>query len=184
MKKTSSNHAKISKTALLGITAAAALAVSFFEHALTAALPLPPGVKPGLANVVVMFVCFTMGLPSALILAALKSGFIFLISGAASGFISLCGGLLSVVSMSVCRKIFKDRLSYIGISVVSAVMHNFGQLVASSITVGSALYLAYAPVLLISGILFGCVTGMILNAVLPALLHTFFINFQNTDSED
>lgn len=184
MKKTSSNHAKISKTALLGITAAAALAVSFLEHALTAALPLPPGVKPGLSNIIVMFVCFTMGLPSALVLAAIKSGFILLISGAASGFISLAGGVFSVAAMSLCRRLAGKKLSYIGISVISAVMHNLGQLVASSLTVGSPLYLAYAPVLLVSGIVFGSVTGTILNAVMPALLHTVFNIFQNTDSED
>ena len=158
------------RTAFLGITAAAVLAVSFFEHTLTAALPLPPGVKPGLSNIIVMFVCFTMGLPCALITAAIKSGFVFLVSGAVSGFISLCGGILSVASMSLCKKLLKKRLSYIGISVISAVMLNMGQLAASSLTVGSALYLSYAPILLISGVFFGIVTGLILNSVMPALI--------------
>ena len=184
MKHSSSRHEKISRTALLGITAAAAPAVSFLEHALTAALPLPPGVKPGFSNVIVMFVCFSMGLPSALLIAALKSGFIFLISGASAGFISLFGGVFSVLSMHLCVKFFKNKLSYTGISVASAVMHNAGQLIASSLIVGSALYLAYAPVLLITGIIFGCVTGMILHAVMPALLKITNIIFHNIDSED
>lgn len=180
----STQHKKISRTALLGVTAATALAAAFFEHTLTAALPLPPGVKPGLSNVVVMFVCFTLGLPSAITLAVLKSGFTALVSGISGGFISLCGGVLSVLSMGLCRKIAKDRLSFIGISVISAVFHNAGQLVAASALVGSPLYLAYAPVLLISGIVFGSVTGIILNTVMPALLKMFIIPHKNKESEE
>lgn len=174
----------IIRTAFLGIFAAAALAVSFAERSLTAVLLLPPGIKPGLSNIIVMFVCFTAGLPSALLLAAIKSGFTALVSGALSGFISLCGGLLSVVAMWGCKKIGKDKLSYTGISVVSAVMHNAGQLVASSLAVGSALYLSYAPVLIISGILFGCVTGLILRSVMPALIRISENFVNNKDSED
>ena len=180
----STRHDKLSKIAFLGITAAAALAVSFTEHALTAALPLPPGIKPGLSNVIVMFVCFTMGLPSAMIIAAIKSGFVLLMSGAASGFISLCGGLLSAAAMRLTQKLCRGRLSYTGISVISSVCHNAGQLIASSLTAGSALYLSYAPVLLLSGILFGAVTGMILNSVMPALLKLSNNTFYHKDSED
>ncbi len=179
-----SRHIRISRVALLGVTAAAALAVSFFEHTLTAALPLPPGVKPGLSNIIVMFVCYTLGLPSAMLICAVKSGFICLVSGVSGGFISLCGGLLSTAAMRLCKGLSEKKLSYAGISVISAVMHNAGQLVASSALVGSALYLSYAPVLLISGILFGSVTGIILNTVMPALRNSSIISNSHKDSEE
>ena len=180
MKKEKSPDKTVQRLTLTGICAAAALAVSFFEHILTAALPLPPGVKPGLSNIVVMFVCFSLGLPSALAVAAIKSGFICLMSGALSGFISFCGGALSVLTMRLCFRAFKNRLSYMGISILSAAAHNAGQLAASSLSVGSSLYLAYAPVLLASGIIFGSVTGIILNTVMPALLRTPFYKEVNT----
>ncbi len=179
-----SRHIKTTRIALLGVTSAAALAISFFEHTLTAALPLPPGVKPGLSNIIVMFVCFTLGLPSAMLICAVKSGFVCLISGVSAGFISVCGGVLSVIAMKACRKIFGEKMSFMGISLISAVMHNTGQLAASSLLVGSALYLSYAPVLLISGIIFGSVTGIILNTVMPALENISIVSNSNRDSEE
>ena len=48
--------------------------------------------------------------------------------------------------------------------------HNLGQLAAASLLVGSALYLNWLPVLLLSGVGFGLLTGVILNAVMPALV--------------
>lgn len=172
------DHKKLTTMTLTAILAAAALAVSFLERAVTAFLPLPPGIKPGLSNIVVMFVCSSLGLPYALAVALIKSGFVLLVSGTTAGFISLAGGLLSVLTMFALLKLNKkERFSFTGISVLSAVAHNAGQLAASSLTVGSALYLSYAPVLLVTGVLFGLITGTILNAVMPALINKGFTNF-------
>ena len=158
------------KTALTGMLAAATLALAYVERLLTATLPLPPGVRPGLSNVAVMFTCIALGLPFALGIVVIKAGFVFLLSGAYAGVISLSGGILSVLGVYVLTRPFCKRLSYTGVSVASAVLHNAGQLAAASAIVGSGLYLWLAPVLLVSGVAFGCVTGLLLNAVLPALL--------------
>ena len=165
-----SNLSPAQKTALTGLLAAVMLTLSYIERLLCAALPLPPGVRPGLSNVAVMFACVALGLPFALGMIAVKAGFVLLISGAYAGIISLSGGVLSVLCFYLLSRIGKNRLSYTGVSVAGAVMHNAGQLLAASLLVGSALYLWMAPVLLVSGVAFGCVTGMLLNAVLPALL--------------
>lgn len=168
-------HKRLVRLTLTAVLAAAALALSFLERTLTAGLPFPPGIKPGLSNVIVMFACSALGLPFALGIAAVKSGFAFLISGAAAGFISLAGGIFSVVMMFVLLKLNKkNRMSYAGISVLSAVTHNAGQLAAASLIAGSALYLSYAPVLLVSGIIFGLITGVILNSVMPAVIKKGF----------
>lgn len=169
-------HKKLTKLTFTAMLAAAALAVSFLERTLTAFLPLPPGIKPGLSNIVVMFACAVLGLPGALGIAVIKSGFVFLVSGAAAGFISLAGGILSTAAMYLLMKIKSRHLSLTGISVCSAVMHNAGQLAASSLMVGSALYLSYAPVLLLTGTFFGFITGIILNAVMPAI-NKLYTNF-------
>ena len=155
------------KAAVAGLMAALTLALSFVERMLCAALPLPPGVRPGLSNVAVMFSCIALGLPFALAIILIKAGFVMLVSGVYAGIISVSGGVLSVALLA---RFARKKLSFTGISVVSAVLHNFGQLTAASLLVGSALYLWMAPVLLISGVVFGAVTGMLLNAVLPALL--------------
>ena len=156
-------------TALL---AAAALAMSFFERLLTAGLPLPPGVKPGFANIAVLFACAAVGLPCALFIVILKAGFAFLTAGGVAALLSLCGGLLSALTMFALLKLKRNRMTYAGVSVCGAVMHNIGQLAAASLLVGSALYLSWLPVLLVSGAVFGAVTGVILNAVMPALVNT------------
>lgn len=167
------DHKKITKLTFTGVLAAAALAVSFIERTLTGLLPLPPGIKPGLSNIIVMFACSSVGLPAALGIAAAKAGLAFFVSGAVSGFISLSGGILSVLTTFVLNKFRGEKLGFTGISVASAVMHNAGQLIASSLAVGSALYLSYAPVLLLSGIAFGFITGVILNAVMPEINKVF-----------
>ncbi|MBQ6863145.1 MAG: Gx transporter family protein [Clostridia bacterium] len=161
---------RITRTvALTGIFGAVALTLSFFEKFMLAALPLPPGVKPGLSNIAVLFTLSSFGLPYAMGIVAIKSFFSLLISGPTAALLSLCGGICSCFAMFLLLKIKKNGLSYTGISVVSAVLHNIGQLAAASAVTGTSLFRAYLPVLLISGIIFGAVTGILLNAVLPAL---------------
>ena len=61
------------RVALLGVLFALAAVLSLFEGALAGAMGLPPGVKPGLANTVVMFALLFLGLPPAACLAVLKA---------------------------------------------------------------------------------------------------------------
>lgn len=157
------------KTAFAGILSAQALAVSFIEKLITAALPLPPGIKPGLSNIVTMFAVSALGLPYGLAVVALKAAFAFLISGAVAAFLSLLGGLLSVFAMFFLLKKRGRTLSYTGISVICAVLHNMGQLTGASIIVDNPLYVSYAPLLLLSGVVFGIVTGVILKVMMPVL---------------
>lgn len=84
------------RAALLGVLFALAAVLSLFEGALAPALGLPPGVKPGLANTVVMFALLFLGLPQAACLAVLKALLALLARGAVAGALSLCGGLFSV----------------------------------------------------------------------------------------
>ncbi len=163
------NLTKTKRLALTGILAAAALALSFAEKFLIAALPLPMGVKPGFSNIIVMFTCGSLGLLPALAIAAVKAFFSALLSGWISGLISFCGGILSVLTMYTAIRLTKGRLSYTGISVLSSCMHNMGQLTAASAISGTFLFTGYAPVLIVSGVIFGAVTGTVMNIILPHL---------------
>ena len=116
-----------------------------------------------------MFACFSVSPLSAVCVGLVKSGFAAITGGLVSGFISLCGGLVSIAGQIILMKFAKKTLSYTGIAVISALLHNFGQLAAASLTVGSLLYLYYAPVLIISAVAGGLVTGIILTAVMPSL---------------
>ena len=160
---------KVRLTALTGILCALALALSFAEKVFLSAVPLPMGIKPGLSNIIVMFACSSLGLFPAICIVIMKSGFALIVSGAISGMISLCGGIFSIITMYILIRLFKKHVTYIGISVLGAVMHNAGQLTAATIISSTQLFTGYGPMLLISGIIFGIVTGITMNIIIPHL---------------
>lgn len=69
---------KTRRVALMGLLFALSVVLSFLEGTLTPLLGLPPGVKLGLANVVVMYALFFLGRGSAFTLVLLKSFFVLL----------------------------------------------------------------------------------------------------------
>ena len=96
MPKNPRSYEKTRHIALSGLLFALAMALSFIEGSLV--IPgLLPGMKLGLANIVVMYALFFMGVKQALVLDVLKALFVFLVSGFTAGFLSLCGGLLSLL---------------------------------------------------------------------------------------
>ena len=118
---------KTRRVALMGLLFALSVVLSFLEGTLTPLLGLPPGVKLGLANVVVMYALFFLGRGSAFTLVLLKSFFVLLTRGAMAGALSLGGGLLSLGVMAVLC-LFRSRPSVFILSVCGAITHNFGQL--------------------------------------------------------
>lgn len=82
---------------------------------------------------------------------------------------SISGGLLSVVAMYFLLKYAQKALGLIGISIICALCHNCGQLVAASFITGTPNIIYYAPALAVFGAVTGAVTGLILKAVMPAL---------------
>ena len=168
------HNTKTRQIALMGLLFALAMVLSFLESMLTPLLGLPPGVKLGLANVVVMYALFFLGKPSALTLVLLKSAFALLTRGAMAGALSLGGGCASLAVMAVLC-CFKSRPTYFILSVCGAVAHNFGQLLMVNLLLTRSVYtLYYAPVLLLSGLIMGAVTAISLKALLPALARMGF----------
>ena len=165
---------KTRRVALMGLLFALSVVLSFLEGTLTPLLGLPPGVKLGLANVVVMYALFFLGRGSAFTLVLLKSFFVLLTRGAMAGALSLGGGLLSLV---LC--LFRSSPSVFILSVCGAITHNFGQLLVINLLMTQSVYtLYYAPVLLLSGLGMGALTSVGLKALLPALEKLGFQRFQ------
>ncbi len=160
---------KTQKIALLGILGAQALALSFIESLLPAMPFLPPGVKPGLSNIVTMFAAGTMGFLPALSVTLIKSLFALLTRGVTAFFMSFGGGLLSTVAMTLMIKLVKNKAGFVGVAVVSAICHNLGQLTVSIIVTKTTAFVYYTPVLLLSGVVMGIITGLVLKAVMPLL---------------
>ena len=153
---------------LTGFLFAVMLVLSAVENALP--LPMPvPGIRIGLANIVVMYSLFFMQKRTAFQLVILKALFVFITRGAIASLLSFCGGFLSVLVMIFCLWWFKEKISYLMVSIAGAVFHNVGQLLAVSIVYMNAFLWAYFPVLLLFGILAGAATSTLLRVTLPAL---------------
>ncbi len=160
---------KTKKVILTAILFAVALVLSIVES-LIPSVPIPvPGIKFGLANIVVMYSLFFLGKSTAFTLVILKALFAVITRGAMAGLLSLTGGMFSILIMIILLSIFKDKISYLILSIFGAVFFNIGQYAAISlIYVGMNLWF-YLPALLIFGVIAGLVTSTLLKFILPAL---------------
>ncbi len=143
------------------------LVLSYIEHLLPPLPYLPPQVRLGLSNIVVMYMLFSFGVRSALLLSALKSFFVVAMRGPTAGLLSICGGLLSVGVLWVFAAHQRGDKHYIAWSILGAIAHNIGQMAAASLLLQINVVLYYLPILIVSGALMGGVTGFVLRIVLP-----------------
>lgn len=157
------------KIALAAVLCALAIALNFLEGQIPPLPFLPPGAKPGFSNIITMFAAGSLGFPQAVAVALVKGLFSFITRGATAGIMSLSGGLLSAVAMFILMRYARKHLGLIGISVICALCHNLGQLIAAMFITSTASIAYYAPALALFGIATGAVTGVILRAVIPAL---------------
>ena len=157
----------------MSLLLAISVALSSLEHMLPPIPGMPPSVRLGLSNIVTMYAMFYIGARHAITLAILKSLFVLLMRGVTAGIMSIAGGLCSVFVMLLLMAIFKDKISYLLLSVAGAIVHNFSQIIAASFIMETNLLLIYWPVLLISGAILGSVTGTVLNYIMPHLNKIF-----------
>ncbi len=159
------------RVAVAGIFGAQALALAWLESLLPAFPFLPPGAKPGTANIVTMFAVCSLNITDALFIVVIKALFAGITRGITAFFISLCGGLMSLAAMVLIFRVFrKNRLGLIGTGVCCALAHNLGQLIAAAVITDTVTIAGYAPALLIFGICTGIVTGCVFKAVSPLLI--------------
>lgn len=157
---------------LLGLLFALAIVLSIIEGLFPMPVPVP-GIRLGLANIVVMFALFCLKRSDALILVILKAVFVAATRGAIAGFLSLSGGLLALGIMVLLLILMKDKSTYLLISISGAVFHNLGQIAAASLILKTAL-LYYLPVLIISGLITGFATSILLKITSPVFLRLHF----------
>lgn len=168
---------KSKKVAFYGILGALSLTLSFFESVILPEIPfLPPGAKLGLSNIVTMYASAVGSLAGGLYITLLKALFALLTRGATAGFMSLCGGFLSCITVCLLIKKEGKVFSFFGIGVASAVMHNMGQLFAACIITGTPELINYGKYLMIFALVTGSVTGVVLLLLMPRLrkISSFF----------
>ncbi len=147
------------KTAYMGMLTALAFVFSYIEFLMPINLGVP-GVKLGLANLVVIVALYLMDVRWACTLSAVRILLVGLTFGnPASMVYSLAGGMLSLVIMIIAKK--GKLFSVTGVSILGGVFHNIGQIVVAIFVVETTSLLYYLPVLVLSGTIAGVVIGII-----------------------
>ena len=152
------------KAAYSGVLTACALIFSYIEYMLPLNIGVP-GIKLGLANIVVIVALYVLGAKYAFAINIVRiSAAAILFSGLFGMLFGLTGGLLSLVVMTGLKKI--GLFSVTGVSVAGGAAHNIGQLLAATFIIANFAVLYYLPILLISGALTGAGVGLLAAIVL------------------
>lgn len=138
-----------------------------------AAIPSPiPGVKPGLANIVILLVVLQVGWRAAAWVSALRvlAGGLLLGSLFAPGFwLSASGAFVSLSVLALARHLPSRYFGPVSLSVLAAFGHIGGQLaLAGWWLLPSAALFKLLPVFAAAALVFGAVNGVIVARLLAA----------------
>ena len=155
------------KVAMAGMFTALAMIFSYVEVLIPINLGLP-GMKLGLANLVVVVTLYTMGAPMAFAVSMIRIMLVSMSFGSFSAMLySMAGGLLSFCGMALLKKI--PNFSVIGVSLLGGVLHNTGQLLVAMAVVENINLIAYLPPLMIAGMVTGILIGIVSAQVIPRI---------------
>lgn len=132
-----------------------------------------PGMKLGLANLVIVAGLYYLNEKDVLIISVTRILLMGLLFGNGMSLIySLTGGMLSYLIMILMKE--KTNLSVLVISISGGITHNISQLIAASLVVSNFHIFYYFPALLIAGTITGLLIGIVSERILKILKPNFF----------
>lgn len=152
------------KLVTIAILSSIAIVLSILESFIPTGIP---GVKLGLANAVTMIVLYLYSEKEASLVLLLR---IFLVGLIYSGilsisfFLSLVGGLLSLIVMILIYRIKRDSLYFM--SVMGSIFHALGQILVAYIYIKDSSIIYYLPFMLALSIPCGIITASVTSLVL------------------
>ena len=157
---------KVQKMALLGVLTAAAIVIAILESFIPSVGI--PGVKLGLANIVILIILYELGIWEAAVVNLLRVLVVSLVRGTflSMGFLmSLTGAALSLGIMILFYLLIK-KFSIIGVSVIGSLFHVTGQVLIAMIFLGTAYIFIYLPIIAISAIITGVFVGIVAKLII------------------
>lgn len=145
---------------------AMSVVIGILESLITPVGDILPGLKLGLANVIIIFALYKYNFSKALmisiirvfIVALLRSGFGF------NFFFSLGGAMFSIIVMALAKK---THLSLIGVSILGSISHSIGQVLIGMLILKNSNIIYYLPYLT----LFSIPTGIIIGVIAKKLIN-------------
>lgn len=140
-------------------------------HVLEAIFPSPlPGVKPGIANIITLYVLVQYGFGTAAWVSLLRVFASSLLLGqflSPTFVLSLSGALLSLTTLWLTQYLPKRYFSVITLSVLAAFAHIAGQLLIVRLWLIPHAGVSYLiPIFALAALLFGLINGLITNQLL------------------
>ena len=163
---TASQH-RVKKLTFSALMAALALIFSYIEVLIPFNFGIP-GIKLGIANLVVIIALYYLGAGYAFTINLIRVSVAGLLFNGLFGMLyALAGAAVSLTGMILLKK--TGLFSVTGVSMAAGVLHNLGQLLVAAALIEDLRIFFYFPVLMFSGIAAGILVGIASALVLRAL---------------
>ena len=150
----------VKKLCFLALMTSLAMVLSYIEMLLPPIWPAVPGIKVGLANIVIILLLYKFSFKEAGVVSLVRVCLMSLLFGSAVMFLySLGGAVLSLVIMAVLKR--TDWFSSVGVSIAGGVTHNLGQIVVAIIVMQTKEIGYYMIILAVTGTIAGIFIGLL-----------------------
>ncbi len=159
---------------IISMLTAIAIVVSYLESLIPIFIP---GVKLGLANVIILIMIYEFKFYEALLTDILRILLVALIRGTFLEpvfFMSLAGGLTSYFIMLGFSKI--TIFTALGVSALGSITHSMAQVLVAALLISSEAVLYYIPFIALLSILTGILSGLITDSYLRRSISSMFID--------
>lgn len=166
----------VKRLAIVSMLLAAAIVLNYLESFIPMFVP---GVRLGLANVIILIMLYEFKWHEALAVDALRILIVSLIRGSfltPAFYMSLAGGILSYLVMLLFSKL--KFFSPIGVSVLGAMAHAVGQIIACMIIISLDSVIYYLPFIAILSVLTGILSGVIVRLYLKRSITNKFLGVE------
>ena len=134
-----------------------------------------PGVKLGLANVIILIMLYEFKSTEAFLVQLLRIFIASLLRGTLFGpqfSLSIAGGLLAFIGMLLFTRI--KIFTPLGVSAIGSIMHATGQILAAMWILGTWAVLYYLPFIMLLSLITGILSGIIADTYLKrSITHKF-----------
>lgn len=158
---------KTKEITTISILAAMSIVIGILESLITPLGDILPGLKLGLANIIILFALYTYNFKTSLIISLIR---VFIVALLRTGFgfnffFSLGGAILSIIVMALAKK---THLSLIGVSILGSISHSIGQVLIGILLLKNSNIIYYLPYLALfsipTGIIIGVITKKLINS--------------------
>ena len=157
------------KITMIGVFTAMAIVIGMVESMLPDLFV--PGMKLGLANVIILIMLYEFSWSEALMVDILRVVAVSLLRGtlfSMGGWMSFAGMVLSYLGMAFCVLASKRKLTPFFVSILGALLHDVGQIAIGILYLGSTAVLYYLPFMALISLATGLFSGFLCRLILKS----------------